>query len=164
VTDESKHSMRPSSWSGWSVVGRDRARRAKLSTGPSIGVARGRSKAAVEHVNKQPDEQQQVVAALLSRVTQLEVGIVVAEQKRQATEAELKQSLTEVRFELRRLQESHESAVHAVKELREEVHQLRIKNVADDSDEQHRHFHELGVRNTPASTASRGRASTDPWT
>merc|ERR1711972_161875 len=152
VTDESKHSMRPSSWSGWSVVGRDRARRAKLSTGPSIGVARGRSKAAVEHVNKQPDEQQQVVAALLSRVTQLEVGIVVAEQKRQATEAELKQSLTEVRFELRRLQESqeqkrqateaelkqsltevrfelrrlqesHESAVHAVKELREEVHQ-----------------------------------------
>ena len=44
----------------------------------------------------------------------MEVSLVAAEQKREAKEAEFKQAITEMRFELRRLQDSRLCAVQAM--------------------------------------------------
>ena len=50
------------------------------------------------------------------KVAQLSVNLVVEAQKREALEAELRQSLTKTRFELRQLQQSHAKAIEAIQD------------------------------------------------
>ena len=67
---------------------------------------------------------------LQSRVEQLTVSLAVAEDKRVAFEAETRQAITEVRFELRNLQQKH---YRETKALQEKCQDLQMQNVATKS-------------------------------
>ena len=55
--------------------------------------------------------------------------LAVEAQKREALEAELRQSLTETRFELRQLQQSRAKAIDAIKEVKDRCERLNSQYV-----------------------------------
>ena len=89
---------------------------------------RGRKKATAAESDEPPVEAPEPQwRELQSRVGQLTVSLAVAEEKRVAFEAETRQALTEVRFELRNLQQKHYRETQA---LQEKCQDLQMKNVA----------------------------------
>lgn len=64
---------------------------------------------------------------MLARIEQIAASHAAAEEKRASFEAELRQAVTEIRFELRTLQEKHS---RASKQLQERCLQLDVKSMA----------------------------------
>ena len=88
---------------------------------------RGRKKAtAVEADEPTAEAPAAQWGELQSRVGQLTVSLAVAEEKRVAC-GETRQAWTEVRFELRNLQQKH---YREMQELQEKCQDLQMKNVA----------------------------------
>ena len=59
--------------------------------------------------------------------------LAVEAQKREALEAELRQSLTETRFELRQLQQSRAKAIDAIKEVKDRCERLNSQYVVHEA-------------------------------
>ena len=90
---------------------------------------RGRKTAA----SKTAVEQAEDLAPLTARVQQLVVSVSMAEDKRSAMEAELRQKLTEIQFEQRNLQSRYAKLLDSQKR-QDEAHQaLAQKHVANAS-------------------------------
>ena len=71
------------------------------------------------------------IKLLSMTVQQHSVNMAVEAQKRDALEAELRQALTETRFELRQLQQSRTKAIDAIKEVKDRCERLNSQSAAD---------------------------------
>ena len=76
---------------------------------------RARTKAKELPVVEADDARDRQIQLLSMKVEQHSVNLAVEAQKREALEAELRQSLTETRFELRQLQQSRAKAIEVIK-------------------------------------------------
>ena len=83
-------------------------------------------------VDKADDSRDQI-RLLSMKVEQHSVNLLVEAQKREALEAELRQSLTETRFELRALQQSRAKAIEAIKAVKERCQQLHSQYVGHEA-------------------------------
>ena len=68
-----------------------------------------------------------------AQVEQLSVNLAVEVQKRDALEAEIRQTLTETRFEIRQLQQSRAKAIDAIKAVKEHCQQLQVQYVENEA-------------------------------
>ena len=83
-------------------------------------------------VDKADDSRDQI-RLLSMKVEQHSVNLLVEAQKREALGAELRQSLTETRFELRALQQSRAKAIEAIKAVKERCQQLHSQYVGHEA-------------------------------
>ena len=58
------------------------------------------------------------IGDLSAKISQLQVTVTASDDKRDTSEAETKQTVTEMRFELRRLQERYAKLLDAIREQR----------------------------------------------
>ena len=87
-----------------------------------------------ERVEEKADDERDTQIKLLSMtVQQHSVNMAVEAQKREALEAELRQSLTETRFELRQLQQSRTKAIDAIKEVKDRCERLNSQYVGHEA-------------------------------
>ena len=96
--------------------------------------ARTKAKVVEEPVVDIADDARATQIELLNmKVEQHSVNLAVEVQKREALEAELRQSLTETRFELRQLQQSRAKAIEAIKDVKEKYQKLHTQYVGRDA-------------------------------
>ena len=87
-----------------------------------------------ERVEEKADDERDTQIKLLSMtVQQHSVNMAVEVQKRDALEAELRQALTETRFELRQLQQSRTKAIDAIKEVKDRCERLNSQYVGHEA-------------------------------
>ena len=84
-------------------------------------------------VDQADDARDRQIQLLSMKVEQHSVNLAVEAQKREALEAELRQSLTETRFELRQLQQSRAKAIEAIKTVKERCQQLHSQYVGHEA-------------------------------
>ena len=60
------------------------------------------------------------IGELSAKISQLQVSVTASDDRRDTSEAETKQTVTELRFELRRLQERYAKLLDALREQRRE--------------------------------------------
>ena len=75
-------------------------------------------------VENEVDARDTQLQLLSVKVEQHSVNLAVEAQKREALEAELRQSLTETRVELRQLQQSRAKAIDAIKQVKDRCERL----------------------------------------
>ena len=87
-----------------------------------------------ERVEEKADDERDTQIKLLSMtVQQHSVNMAVEAQKRDALEAELRQALTETRFELRQLQQSRAKSIDAIKEVKDRCERLNSQYVGHEA-------------------------------
>lgn len=78
-----------------------------------------------------PSSNDDAATELTARVQSLEANLSVTEEIRSATEAELRQSMTEMKFEMQQLRDRYHKLLADQREQLEACHELQIQNVAN---------------------------------
>jgi hypothetical protein len=81
--------------------------------------AKGKTVLTTTDTNNQFDAAMHI-GDLSAKISQLQVSVTASEDRRDTSEAETKQTVTEMRFELRRLQERYAKLLDALREQRRE--------------------------------------------